>query len=78
VYTAFCKVALLKVPEGADQVPKNAEPVKKPLNCTVFPEQIVWFVPAEILAARFTVTFKVETAGLQGPAPSGSFVVNVS
>ena len=78
MYTAFCKVALLKVPEGADQVPKNAEPVKKPLNCTVFPEQIVWFVPAEILAARFTVTFKVETAGLQGPAPSGSFVVNVS
>ncbi len=75
---AFCKVALLKVPEGADQVPENAEPVTKPFNCTVFPEQMVWFDPAFTLAARFTVTLKLDTANVHGPAPSGSFVSKVS
>jgi hypothetical protein len=72
------KVTLLNVPEAADQVPKDAEPVTVPNNEAVFPEQIVWFAPAEILAARFTVTLIVETAGVQGPTPSGSFVTKVS
>ena len=75
---ALFKFTLLKVPEVADQVAKEADPAKKPDNEAVFPVQIVWLAPAEILAARFTVTFKLDTAGELGPAPSGSLVVNVS
>ena len=78
MYIALFKFTLLNVPEGDVQVPKEAEPFTKPDKDAVFPEQMVWFVPAEIPAARFTVTLKVDTAGTQGPAPSGSFVTNVS
>jgi hypothetical protein len=59
------------------QVPEVAEPPNDPANVALLFEHIVWFGPAEIVAAGFTVMVIDDVAGVQGPAPSGSLEVKV-
>ena len=69
---------LEKVPLGALQVELVALPPIVPARVMVPPPQTVCGGPAFAVAAGFTVITTVEIAGVQGPAPSGSFVVKVS
>ena len=69
---------LENVPLGALQVELVALPPMAPAKVMLPPPHTVCGVPAFAVAAAFTVITTVETAGVQGPAPSGSFVVKVS
>ena len=59
-------------------MPDVALPPTEPANVIVPPAQTVWALPDVAVAAWFTVMVTVDVAATQGPAPSGSFDVNVS
>jgi hypothetical protein len=70
-------VALEKVPLGALQVELVAPPPMVPAKVMVPPAHTVCVAPALAVAAAFTVMRTVDVAAVQGPVPSGSFVVKV-
>ena len=72
------ELAFEKVPLGALHVELVALPPIVPANVIVPPAHTVCVGPAFAVAAGLTVTTKVDVAGIQGPGPSGSFVVRLS
>jgi len=77
VYTAFNKVALLKLPvPEVDQAEEAALPPLEPFNKYVLPSQIVASEPALAVAAWFMDNIILSLTAPQGPA--GSLVVMVS
>ena len=66
-----------KLPVPEVQVELVALPPTLPAKVMLDPPQTVCGNPASAVAAGFTVITTVLTAPVQGPAPSGSFVVKV-
>jgi hypothetical protein len=77
VYVDVSEFTFEKLPVGALQVEVVALPPMLPAKVIVPPAQTVCTAPALAVAAWFTVIITVEIPALQGPAPSGSLVVNV-